>query len=516
MDSPPELSPYLETNFPLPRGLKPSLEAYLEQTLNIIAILDTEIDELERALDAKRRKNAEHKELYEKHYRLQAPARNIPPEIWGIVFGFTLGDQPFGRFEYRTYGYLREVCTTWRDVLAATPNLCRGLVVHLDGPLAQSSYSEEEGITTMEDNVEAWLAIVSRNYPYHLVLSMEDEESFDEDNRVIGLYEWILTTAPTPTILTISCSEIFTEVVCLGSRSNQVTHLTLDFWEEVDRDVLDEVPFQEVFPCLTTLSINAPIQLISTMGHKNLKSLTLTKICGSPSDFALFLLEFPSLQELRIDSEEPYRDYDDNLHSFTPLIHPTLEILVAEGEDLMLLVQYITLPSLKFLGLNTWGSTYDYDELAEVIPAFFERCSLDSKNFITSFRGIPCKFFSDLFINNLPRGTRLHLDVNIDDDDETLGSYSPTSTQPRIFTEIFCDRKIDDLGWLRRDCKTSQTSENTLYMLKGVLNEEEVHAQQKGLQVWGYALKILAADRYWKLLLSHLPEMTVQWDGGRC
>ncbi|KAH6910200.1 hypothetical protein BKA70DRAFT_1272444 [Coprinopsis sp. MPI-PUGE-AT-0042] len=206
MDSPPELSPYLSSNLPLPHGLKPTLGTYLAKTSNCIAELDAEIDQLERALDAKRREREKYKQAHEEHSRLQAPIRSIPPEIWGIIFGFTLGHEPFSLWEYRMYGYLRQVCWSWRDVVSATPELCRGLVVDLDGPLAQASNSNEEGLRCLKKRLESWLAIVSRNHPYHLFLSLEDGDSFEWSEDVTEVVQWILTTGPSPTILSLVTS----------------------------------------------------------------------------------------------------------------------------------------------------------------------------------------------------------------------------------------------------------------------------------------------------------------------
>ncbi|KAH6910179.1 hypothetical protein BKA70DRAFT_1399157 [Coprinopsis sp. MPI-PUGE-AT-0042] len=509
MDSPPELSQYLLTNTPLPHELKPTLGLYLAQVSSTIASLDAEIDQLERVLDAKKRQREKYRKGYEKHFQLQSPIRNIPPEIWGIIFGFTLDDKPFGRLEYRTYGFLRQVCTTWRDVVVATPNLCRGLVVHMDGPLAQSWYSNEKGT---QHKLGPWLAILSRNHPYHLVLGVEDDEALDNlPYDVADVCVWIFTTVPTPTILTITNSEVF-------RRNIQITHLTLDFGDLIDQDGLEEPPLEN-FPYLNTLVINPPMFFDGDWSHTGIQFLTLADVCGSAEDFALFLLNLPSLRELKIDSEEFYLPPDHTPSPFTPLIHPTLEILLVGGEDLLLMLNNITFPSLKYFGLASWGS-YDYYEiLVEIVPAFFQRCSLNNKNFTAVVRGTPSSFIFDLLMHSMPRSTRLHLDMDIGWGDESEETEIPpihAQTVPwaRTFSEIFSSQRLDELDWLRDNHDAPGSEPIKLYIPKDILDrhsEEGIKMHRDKLGDCGYELQVLQLQGYRDLLQSSIPKMTLGW-----
>ncbi|KAH6910185.1 hypothetical protein BKA70DRAFT_1272408 [Coprinopsis sp. MPI-PUGE-AT-0042] len=513
MELPPELSPYLSSNAPLPHELKPILEAYLARASSSIAELDAELDRLEseRTLDAKREKRDCHQETYKKLSQLLSPIRSVPPEIWALIFGFTLGKGPFGQWEHRNYGHLREVCTTWRDVVATTPDLCRGLVIYLDGLMAETWYSNENGVQLPKDIVKSWLGIVSRNHPYHLVLGVEDEDAFDwGDDSIIDVLQWVLTTTPTPTTLSISTSGILSLVYANAPWENQISRLTLDFRQIVDRDTRDKTTFQQAFPCLKSLCVNAPVQFLSQMGHSNLQSLTLTQIRAPADRFSAFLLDFPALRELRIHDNEPW--YFGINGSSSPLIHPTLEILVAEGQsDLVPLLEHITFPSLKFLGLNSWGLKEEHVFLSELIPAFFQRCSLDNKNFTVSIRGWISNFIFDLLLHNLPHGTRLHVDVDLKlNHDEAQDP--PISS--RGFTEIFASQILDDFDWLYNDqCDGSLGSQLVkLYMPQGALMEEEIEVHQEDLRDWGYELEILPVDSYRKLLRSSIPEITVDWE----
>ncbi|KAH6910190.1 hypothetical protein BKA70DRAFT_1272418 [Coprinopsis sp. MPI-PUGE-AT-0042] len=480
MDSLPEFSPYLFSNTALPDELKPTLGAYLTQISGCIAELAAEIDQLERALDVKRQKKAQYMRAYERHLQLQAPIRSIPAEILGLIFGLTLGDEPFDRREYQTYGYIREVCTSWRDVLATTPDLCKGLVVDLDGPLTNATYTDEGDIRAIQHNLKPWLAIVSQNHPYHLVLGAEDEDNVaDSEDHIPGIYEWIFTTIPTPRILSINNSNIFSAVYSLVPRDNQISHLTLDFWQDADLEVFEVTPFQKVFPCLKSLFIDSPIEFLSPMRHSNLQSLTLCQIYGSSRAFSHFLLDFPSLQELRICAEELCDPQEDPANTSEPLIHPKLEILVAEGEDLALLLKHVTFPSLKFLGLKAWGANEDYG-----FPVFLQRCSLDNKGFTVSIKGSPSKPMFNLLIRNVPRGARLHLDVLVDDDEnedyagEEAHSIQPASAQAPMTirqeasrSNCTCQRESRTRQRLKRtvaSCKFGgMQSRNSRWMLIG-------------------------------------------------
>ncbi|KAH6910193.1 hypothetical protein BKA70DRAFT_1560822 [Coprinopsis sp. MPI-PUGE-AT-0042] len=514
-----ELSPYLSSNLPLPHDLKPTLGTYLTQTSSCIAKLDAEIDQLERTVDTKRGEREQYKQVHKEHSRLEASIRSIPPEIWGIIFAFTLGHEPFGIWEYRMYGYLRRVCWDWRDVAASTPDICRGLVVHLDGPLTWTPDGDKEGVWCLRQKLQPWLAIVSRNHPYHLVLGLEDEESYEWTGHVAEIVQWILATVPAPTILSLTTSDIFSMAYVGAPRDNKITHLTLDFWQDLDREVLEETPFQEVFPCLEVLAIDAPIEFLSPMRHDNLQCLTLTqiRIYSSAYDFSVFLLDLPALRELRIDSQDPYCLGPDPSANQLALIHPTLEILIVEGEDLMLLLEHIAFPSLKFFGLGTWGSHEEYETLAEIVPAFFQRCSLDNKNFTATFRGLPTKFIFDLVMHSIPLGSRLHLNAVINwdggEEEEMDTPYLPAPDPPRTLTAICCSHLPDDLGWLgSHHIRSPDNLPAKLYIPKSALERAMEAEVGDRLLDGGYALQILEVGTYKELLRSWIPPMSVKWE----
>ncbi|KAH6901341.1 hypothetical protein BKA70DRAFT_1307154, partial [Coprinopsis sp. MPI-PUGE-AT-0042] len=520
MNLPSELSPYLSVNTALPYHLKPILRAHRVQIASSIGRLDAEVDDLERVLDAKRRERDQYKQSPEENSQLQATIRSIRLEILGTIFGFVLGDEPFGIWQYRTYGYLSSVCAIWRDVLATAPDICRGLEVFIDRPPGQVSLSQGDGIRGFEDNLAPWVAIVSRNHPYHLILGVDNLINFsDAIDIVADLAHWILSTVPSPTILSVDHSEIFSLLGLLAPPDNKVSDLKLCFSEEVDRIELQEVAFEEIFPCLEKLVIDAPIDFSSSMGHTNLQALTLSEVYGYAHDFSCWLMQMPKLRELRIGCSQLYSLYKGST-SPVPLIHSAVEILVVRGEDLMLLLEFLAFPSLKLLALNAWGTFDDMEDLEDIIPAFLQRSCRGKHTFAASFKGKPSKSTFDLFIRNLPLHTRLHYALDgfkIDDEDEEgdRNQGVPCSLIPHHshhIPEIFFTEESNHLPWLRGDPSHLPGSEPIkLYLPMGTLKEADFKMRRKELRDWGYVLEILQTDVFTQLFRSLIPPFTFEW-----
>jgi hypothetical protein len=523
MDSPPELLPYLSSNIPLAQNLVPTLQEYLAKATGIISNLDTEIDELERVLAATSQKRELYNRGYWDHLRLQASVRSVPPELWGYVFGLALGVEPFGLLEYQRYSQIREVCRTWKDALESTPDLCQGLEVHMDGELAQASLSGAAGLQYAKDTLTPWLSIARRSNEYHLVLKALSNCSADSSiqSAMEAICGWILATGPTPTILSIHRGAIFKSVLCLGlARDNKISHLRLRMRKQLHR-LIGAVTFEEAFPWLRILHLDSPVVFRNRIRHSDLQSLVLNQITGFAHEFSTFLLGFPLLRELKIRCASPFEHYRSGTTSpSSPLIHPNLEILIVQGESLLLLLDNITFPSLKFFGLRCWGHGVreDRERLAAIVPSFLQRCSLDNKGFTASIAVNPHQFILHLLARNLPRGTRLHVDVEMPDiekevDEEDLASPF-ISNYTHQFTQVLSTCRIDlgDLDWLGSENNHLPNSEPIkLSMPMGVLEEGEPEICCEELRNRGYTLELLERDAYRELLRSSLPKMTVEW-----
>jgi hypothetical protein len=524
MASPPELYPYLCSNYQLPQSLHPLLEAHLSQTRSSIAALDTEIALLEAVLFSKREERLKASKIFTKHSQILCSARKIPPEVWGIVFSFALGEDPFGRQERKAYCCIRAVCRSWRDVLAETPGIFKGLVVDLDGPLTRSWFNElEAGKQQVKEKLQMWLTIMGRNRPYHLDLGLEDEDNYVEffeefGPGISGFVQWILTNEPAVNILSVREVSIFTSILDHVPPNNQISQLTLAFnGHFIEPEYFEKRTLQEGFPCLQRLIIHPPFDFLLPMQCPNLQALTLTQVWMPAHNLLTFLSGLPSLRELMIASTCPVQAGSPIPPALsTPLMHPKLEILVIEGEDMMLLLEHVTFPVLKFLALMACGPRGHHEFLIETIPSFLRRCSQDCNTFMTSISGQIPKSMFDSIVYNLPPDTRLHLDARIDlptHEDAAISPSPPTPAHARTFSEVFCTQNVDDLQWLRGNHEGSPANEQRImYMLEGVLGKDEVHERKRNLRGFGYTLAILPVDAYRSLLRSSMPPMTVEWD----
>ncbi|KAH6902067.1 hypothetical protein BKA70DRAFT_1567940 [Coprinopsis sp. MPI-PUGE-AT-0042] len=235
----------------------------------------------------------------------------------------------------------------------------------------------------------------------------------------------LLSIVP-PLLLT---TDLFVGVFLGLIREQDLPTWTLIFDEELDRADLEEVLFEEAFPFLESLAIDAPIDFSSPICHTNIQALSLSNIYGPPEEFSGWLVDMPQLRELKICSQNLYPPIGMGRFPFVsriPLIHSAVEVLVLEGEDLMLLLEYLTFPSLKFFSLDAQGSLGEEDE---VVSSFFQRSCTGKRDFTASFQGRPSKHTFKLFLQNLPICTRLHyaldgLIVDEEDEDEDGDDYN--------------------------------------------------------------------------------------------
>jgi hypothetical protein len=119
-------------------------------------------------------------------------------------------------------------------------------------------------------------------------------------------------------------------------------------------------------------------------------------------------------------------------------------------------------------------------------------------------------------MDSVPRGTRLHLDLDKIKMGETDmdGNVLPISTFPRIrhkFIEIFCTQKLPDFHWARNDDTLHPDDQPIkVYIPKGIMREDEAKMHRDELQDSGYGMETLPVGDLNKLLRSSFPVMTVE------
>lgn len=123
---------YLSQKNLLDPTLVPLLDDYLLELSHSIKDLDNDIAVLQAAINAKTATKGGLEQERDLHAGMRSPFRSVPPELWGVIFGYVLGPEPFGAIERQTYNRLRRVCSSWRQVAAATPGLCTGLDIDME------------------------------------------------------------------------------------------------------------------------------------------------------------------------------------------------------------------------------------------------------------------------------------------------------------------------------------------------------------------------------------------------
>ncbi|KAH6901280.1 hypothetical protein BKA70DRAFT_692097 [Coprinopsis sp. MPI-PUGE-AT-0042] len=494
--------PYLHQNIVPPPSLPPLVSKYLAELSRTIEGLDS----------AKKEKRA-HLERERTSYAGTSPIRSVPPELWGIIFGYALGAEPFGATERQTYTRLRSVCSSWRRVATATPGLCTGLEIDIEkwlGYRILASHDLEELLEAFKDYIAPWMAILSCTSPYQLRLSSEPEfygqTRFLKDPEREAIVTYLLTRPTNSISLSMSSSDIFWLMVESMACYPSIASLNLNLFLKISPDLLS---LPKRFPNLENLVVQSKFTLVDMPGLQgNLQSLTLLDLDAFSGEFAELLEGLPCLRELKIDSREMTTPSSDAPRLAAPIIHPTLEVIAIGGEDLIFLLEYLAAPSLKFFGIHAWGWHDEDHTLVDIATLFLQRSR--PADIAVSLKGDFRSSFFNPFTQILPGGTRLHLagDVNIrDDEDEddhwrTTNSVLFRSGTPR---EIFCH----DLRWLREGVSLApQNPSINIFMPNDPCNEELRIDLERG----GYEVNVCSQYDMGRMIRAMFPRMTIKWD----
>ncbi|KAH6901344.1 hypothetical protein BKA70DRAFT_693406 [Coprinopsis sp. MPI-PUGE-AT-0042] len=510
----PDFDIYLKGNTPLPAHFLPVLEVHMSQLVESIDKLDSEILTLDSEPTLK--VNREALQLLERerdaHAKLKAPIRSIPPEVLGLIFGYLFDDKPFEGSDYRQFVSIACVCSTWREVVHTTPNLCKGLTID---PTERPSLLSEKGsgrTLSLQASWRPWLAVASRGSSYHLSISPKYDVACSEP-----FVRYLLASSPSPDTLTFDSTHALN--VSLRSTAKHPTVRRLIITERVDGTDFQRSPLSNVFPNLRNLAANCRIdtRIYPPWKHDHLRTLHMQDLTALPFDFAKFLTNLPCLEELQISSKDLF-DIDDMDTPATSFSLPSLQTLIVHGEDLVHLLLFLTFPALKFFCLKSWGMKETASAFQASLGNLFRDAPLQPLT--VALQGDPFALFLTLVIKTLPSRTRLYLDL------EYLSTYEwgrndlvygarTISIDSDNISELFCSTMAGDLHWLswgspcrRRDSalKMYISSES------GVAEENNLEARRGDLQALGYDLEICKQETWDAMLRSSIPQIDYQWE----
>ncbi|KAH6901360.1 hypothetical protein BKA70DRAFT_1310448 [Coprinopsis sp. MPI-PUGE-AT-0042] len=432
-------------------------------------------------------------------------AGKTPPEIWAIVFRLIFELELFGPDERQEYNCLRSVCATWRRVLATTPGLCPGLSIDW-GQLASNF-----DIEVFKARYAPWLALIRENHPFYLVLGESWGALNDEDST--SLLQYLLCEATTtPTNLHIQAGKLFEGMLSMPGTCNSVIHLSLDHpYEDLDDYNLARLPV--VSPRLESFNANARHTFYNPFIYPNLQSLTLLDILATPGEVANLCAKLPCLRELKISYEDHIEELMSRHDPDSPFTHSTLETLLIVGEYLLPFMGHLTLPSLKFFGVEVWGMEDGAPIWEANLPAFFQRSHLDNLPF--SLQGRCWENFFPAVTRSLPPATILLLNpLVIADDrygDEEQVKQPPTD--PERFEvgnikQMICFDRMFLYEYTSRSLSNHTTP---VLFPEGTLVEEEVEPLKKELREKGFILEQCSPWIVEDILGSPISPMIVEW-----
>lgn len=415
------------------------------------------------------------------------------------------------------------VCSTWREVALATPNLCKGLLVSPSGVLGKNveemarEDNEAQTPAAMLDVWNLWTTLASRSSACHLVMTVCEERPWSVD-----LITKVLSSLPATNALTFECYKAFGCLIGSQMIWPAIRHLELAEYSLIAtslRQLFDTFPNLEVLASTPLIGIHsllprAPVEL---------QVLHIKIPHGTSPELKRLLSMLPLLRELKLSSGDLVEEVeqDDTKPPPPTFTHLNLEAIILYGEDTLHLFSLMRLPSLKFLGLGSWGMRYAASAFKDILPKVFSKSSGHS----VSLSGQPYASFVNTLIRSLPAQTRLHLhldwfttvdsnDEDADEDDQSDRDEDSITIAMNNITEIFFSDNEYSLGWLSREAPAEggRTARVKVYMptnAEGTNDAQEDLADE--LQALGYDLEVRREQDLDSMFNSSLPAMNHQW-----
>ncbi|KAH6903652.1 hypothetical protein BKA70DRAFT_1513945, partial [Coprinopsis sp. MPI-PUGE-AT-0042] len=352
-------------------------------------------------------------------------------------------------------------------------------------------------------------AIISHNR-YHLRISSHWNFYLkDEESNFLARY-LLFEAAPTPTSLIVGSFKVFKSILLMDNSCESVTSFTFRL-PHGDLDNFDIPRLPIVFPKLKSFSTNARIAFSNPFSCHSLRFLILLDVVAASEDFARLCMGLPCLQELKISSENLYEIVEPITPLNASLIHSALEIVLILGEDVLLLLAHLTLPTLKFFGLEAWGMRNGGEVVEKTLLDFFRRSNLS--NLKISLKGSCRKCLFSSLTRNLPPATTLLSNLGLvwkkDKDGDGYGGASLHTFNFKDIKEMVCS----DLSWLQ-EIEEQLTCNGSIkvYAPMDMPGKEQIWSTTKNMCRKGIELSLLPPDAMEGVLSSLVPRMTIEWN----
>ncbi|KAH6883655.1 hypothetical protein BKA70DRAFT_1341832 [Coprinopsis sp. MPI-PUGE-AT-0042] len=493
---PPELALYVTSNDVLPSILLPCLDTFLHMISRPIERLEDEIAALEKILRGKKEMFERAKRVEDAHRRIKAPVRKVPTEVLGLIFCFALDEPIFNK--YREVSSVRRVCSSWRHVAMTTPSILTTLHINLSKWCRPELDIADRGALSLQFSqaLAPWTSVLSHSY--HLNVASSFYERRDTQKLLV---HHLLSSTPLPNTTTFD-SQLALDAALASPFAYphiEKVHMTRPTLCTSDSDKLGHI-----FPNLGTLILDSIFDCGSdSLDHTSLQMLDLSDVRGAPESFAQVMTGLPALRELRLDSSEPCILGAPPPNSHPVYDHPSIEVLMIRGEDIVSLFRYLALPSLRFLVI--WGLTFHTDPTLydEILPRILARSP--PEGLLISLRGEFHQAFLAQIVQYLPPHSHLHFAASIAENED--GSTPQLSIESDNLEEIFCDNKTGDLSWLG-GAPGKRTSSRLLTIHTATPVAVPAQTGQEGLEGAGYNLKMQTPEEIKNMLCSLAPEFS--------
>ncbi|KAH6883688.1 hypothetical protein BKA70DRAFT_1411422 [Coprinopsis sp. MPI-PUGE-AT-0042] len=500
MDRPPQLEHYLATNDILPVNDLPTLQDYLAQLSERIASLERDGAWLHAHEIVAQAERDRLQREYKLCVNIKNPVRKIPQEILGVIFAFAVGTGPASRFI--DIAHLRGVCSSWRNAALSTPGLWTNLTVDLDTwfPLEPHGLDEPVLLHPFEDSLKPWLAILSRNPAYHLTVTSSDPRASisntSEDHR-IHLVQYLLSTTPQPGTITLKSPagpHAITSLAFMGITCSALELKVSGIWTADLRAV------GSVFPKLESFEIRIPWTLspIPPLQHTSLRTLSLQDLEGQGVYIHHLIHDLPGLCELKLSSDNFMKRGNEFEVPPVAYTHHSLETLVLNGEDFLLALRHISLPSLRFLAVR--GHQFEaYPN--EVLNNIFTNAT---QPLLIMLHGQFYPTFISLLIQSRP--PKCHFLFGLEFAvDEGLGLT--VSLASNNVEAVFCGPGNVELRWLSpaEPVRNRVARPVPIYLPIGFKDWEKGYSRQDELRQHGFELEPLSNESVGSMLRSLAP-----------